>query len=56
MPRRVPDLAKIGGLIGYRPTRTLDQILEDVIAFAREHADLTGETQQAPTARQMAAS
>ncbi len=34
MPRRVPDLTKIGGFIGYRPTRTLEQILEDVIAFS----------------------
>ncbi len=30
MQRRVPDLRKIGALIGYRPTRNLDQILEDV--------------------------
>ena len=35
MPRRVPDLTKIGGFIGYRPTRTLEQILEDVIASSR---------------------
>jgi UDP-glucose 4-epimerase len=35
MPRRVPDLAKIGRFIGYRPTRTLEQILEDVIASSR---------------------
>jgi UDP-glucose 4-epimerase len=33
MPRRVPDISKIGSLIGYRPTRSLDQILESVIAF-----------------------
>jgi UDP-glucose 4-epimerase len=31
MQRRVPDLAKARRLIGYRPTRGLDQILEDVI-------------------------
>jgi UDP-glucose 4-epimerase len=31
MMRRVPDLTKIRALTGYRPTRTLDQILEDVI-------------------------
>src|SRR5579885_1831279 len=36
MPRRVPDLAKIGGLIGYRPTRSLDQILKSVIEFFRD--------------------
>ena len=33
---RVPDLAKIGGLIGYRPTKSLDQILQSVIAFFRD--------------------
>jgi len=31
MLRRVPDLGKIRRLIGYRPTRNLDQILADVI-------------------------
>jgi UDP-glucose 4-epimerase len=36
MPRRVPDLAKIEGLIGYRPTRSLDQILQGVIEFFRD--------------------
>ncbi len=36
MPRRVPDIGKIGSLIGYRPTRSLDQILESVIAFFRD--------------------
>jgi UDP-glucose 4-epimerase len=36
MPRRVPDLGKLGRLIGYRPTRSLDQILESVIAFFRD--------------------
>ncbi len=32
MGRRVPDLSKIKRLIGYRPTRNLDQILCDVLA------------------------
>ena len=32
MVRRVPDLSKIRRLIGYRPTRDLDQILADVLA------------------------
>jgi UDP-glucose 4-epimerase len=36
MPRRVPDISKIGSLIGYRPTRSLDQILDSVIAFFRD--------------------
>ncbi len=26
--RRIPDISKIGELIGWRPTRTLDEILE----------------------------
>jgi UDP-glucose 4-epimerase len=32
MPRRVPDLAKIEALVGYRPTVGLDEILRRVIA------------------------
>ena len=36
MPRRVPDISKIGTLIGYRPTRSLDEILESVIAYFRD--------------------
>ncbi len=32
MVRRIPDLGKIQKLIGYRPTRNLDQILHDVLA------------------------
>jgi UDP-glucose 4-epimerase len=36
MPRRVPDISKIASAIGYRPTRSLDQILESVIAFFRD--------------------
>lgn len=31
MVRRVPDLTKIGSLIGFRPQRTLDDILQDVL-------------------------
>jgi UDP-glucose 4-epimerase len=45
MPRRVPDLAKIGALIGYRPTKTLDEILESVIAFYREGLPANGKPQ-----------
>ena len=36
MPRRVPDIGKISALVGYRPTRSLDQILESVIAYFRD--------------------
>lgn len=32
MARRVPDLSKIRRLIGYQPTRNLDQILADILA------------------------
>ena len=35
MPRRVPDIGKIRGLIGWHPRRTLADILERVIAHAR---------------------
>ena len=31
MPRRVPDTTKINALVGFRPTVTLDQILQTVI-------------------------
>jgi UDP-glucose 4-epimerase len=35
MPRRVPDIAKIQGLVGYAPTLDLDQILAKVIEEQR---------------------
>jgi UDP-glucose 4-epimerase len=35
MRRRVPDISKINSLLGWRPTRTLEQILEDVIEWQR---------------------
>jgi len=35
MPRRVPDLTKIEGLIGYRPRYALDDILTQVIEYFR---------------------
>ena len=31
--RRVPSLERAKKLIGYEPTRTLDDILQDVIAY-----------------------
>ncbi|MFN7982294.1 MAG: GDP-mannose 4,6-dehydratase [Vicinamibacterales bacterium] len=37
MPRRLPDLTKVRGLIGYEPRHTLDSILTDVIEFMRHH-------------------
>ena len=33
MPRRVPDITKIGRFIGYRPTVHLDEIIEHVVGF-----------------------
>ena len=35
MPRRVPDLTKIVGMIGYQPRHTLDDVLLDVIDYFR---------------------
>jgi UDP-glucose 4-epimerase len=35
MRRRIPDITKIGALLNWRPTRTLDEILEDVIESQR---------------------
>ena len=40
MVRRVPDLTKVRSLIGFKPTRDLDQILADVLAEQRRSADL----------------
>ena len=36
MQRRVPDIGKIGNLIGYRPTFSLDQILTSIIDYRRQ--------------------
>jgi UDP-glucose 4-epimerase len=36
MPRRVPDISKIQGLIGYEPTVELDEILTRVIEYFRQ--------------------
>ena len=33
MPRRVPDISKVGALTGFRPTVTLDQILQSVVEY-----------------------
>ena len=35
MPRRVPDLTRIEGLIGYKTTHKLDEILTQVIDYFR---------------------
>jgi UDP-glucose 4-epimerase len=38
MPRRYPDIAKIRLAVGWEPTRSLDEILIDVISFHRAEA------------------
>ena len=40
MQRRVPDLSKIRTTIGYAPTRSLEDILRDVIAEKRARLHL----------------
>jgi UDP-glucose 4-epimerase len=39
MPRRVPDITKVARMIGFRPSRNLDQILRDVIAHELASGD-----------------
>jgi len=33
MPRRIPDISKVSGLVGFRPEMSLDGILESVIDY-----------------------
>ncbi|MDQ3806046.1 MAG: GDP-mannose 4,6-dehydratase, partial [Acidobacteriota bacterium] len=33
MPRRVPDISKVGALVGFRPAMPLDGILQSVIEY-----------------------
>jgi UDP-glucose 4-epimerase len=33
MPRRIPDIRKVGALVGFRPTYALDQIVKTVIDY-----------------------
>ena len=43
MLRRVPDTTKINELLGWKPTKTLDDILSETIDEARlEHAGARG--------------
>ena len=41
MERRVPDISKIGALVGYRNTHTLEDILARVIAFEKTRCRTT---------------
>ena len=38
MPRRIPDIAKVSALVGFRPTMSLDGILQSVIDYQSGHA------------------
>jgi UDP-glucose 4-epimerase len=45
MQRRLPDLSRIQGLVGYRPAHDLKTILEDVILYERESmGEVIGQT------------
>lgn len=37
MQRRVPSTDKLQKLIGFAPSKSLDRILDDVIAYERDH-------------------
>ena len=39
MPRRVPDISKVRDLVGFKPTMSLDDILNSVIEYERGPAD-----------------
>lgn len=39
MPRRVPDISKIGGITGYKPTVELEEIVDRVIEHFRANPD-----------------
>jgi UDP-glucose 4-epimerase len=41
MPRRVPDTTKLRDLLGWRPTRSLDEILSDVVDSQRPERTLS---------------
>jgi len=45
MRRRVPSLAKARRLVGYEPTRTLEEIINDVVREFRD--ELKSETANA---------
>jgi UDP-glucose 4-epimerase len=36
MPRRVPDLTKLKGLVGFTPRHSLDDVLTSVIEYFRK--------------------
>ena len=50
MPRRVPDISKIGALTGWRPRTTLDETLHSVIEYHRSAMKLAARKPSAATA------
>ena len=48
MPRRVPDITKIHTLIGYRPRKSLDAILGEVIDYFRDAPSAAGRAETIP--------
>jgi len=38
MPRRYPDVSKIEAAVGWTPTRSLDEILVDVVSYQQAEA------------------
>lgn len=54
MPRRVPDISKINALIGFRPERSLEDILESVLAFHRDRDSRGGPPPTGPDATTVA--
>ncbi len=51
MPRRVPDISKINALVGFRPTMSLDGILQSVIEYHSGRQTAHGELDFVPEAR-----
>ncbi len=47
MARRVPDISKVNGLIGFRPTMTLDQIIHSVVESMRPSLAVTSQALEA---------
>jgi UDP-glucose 4-epimerase len=42
MLRRLPDISRIGALTGWRPTKSLEEIVSDVIAYEKERLPVPG--------------
>jgi UDP-glucose 4-epimerase len=47
MPRRVPDISKVNGLVGFKPKLDLDGILKTVIEFHSGRASSANTTSSA---------